>query len=190
VDMTVRPWRWRPSASKLGLSRAALQAFEDAATIRQALFPDGQKTMAVRFQLLPLSLDPYFTRFDLTLGGQTLEYTHGPARPVSFRWPDGSGTSSARIDYEPTGLDGRSGASVTGPWALFRLLDMGTLEKVRADRFILHFSLSGKPVSLELDAGSVINPFALTALHRFRCMDELGGAGPSMARSVARPGQG
>lgn len=186
VDMTAHPWRWRPAASKLRFSRAALQAFEDAATIRQAFFPDGQKTMAVRFQLLPLSLDPYFTRFALTVGEQTLEYAHGPARPLSFVWPGGSGVSSARIDYEPTDADGRSGESVAGPWALFRLIDRGTLEKVRADRFILRFSLSGKPVALELDAGSVINPFALAALHRFRCMNELDGAGPA----AARPGQG
>jgi type VI secretion system protein ImpL len=177
VDMTTRPWRWRPNASKLRFSQAALQAFEDAAAIRQAFFPDGQKTMSIHFQLVPLSLDPYYTRFNLRLGADVLEYSHGPASRVTFQWPDTSATPSALIDYEPAGPDGRSGMAVSGPWALFRLLDKGTLQQVRADRFILTFNLSGKPVSLEMDANSVINPFALVALHRFRCVDRLEAVG-------------
>lgn len=173
VDMTVRPWRWRPGAAKLHFSRAALQAFEDAATIRDAFFPDGAKTMSVRFELLPLSLDDYFDRFALTLGNQTLQYAHGPARAMAFQWPSMGAAPVARIDYEPAGPDGRSGMLLNGPWALFRLMDIGTLQQVRPDRFILKLQLSGKPVSLEVDASSVINPFALAALHRFRCVGTL-----------------
>jgi type VI secretion system protein ImpL len=173
VDMTVRPWRWRPGAAKLHFSRAALQAFEDAATIRDAFFPDGAKTMSVRFELLPLSLDDYFDRFALTLGKQTLQYAHGPARAMAFQWPSMGAAPVARIDYEPAGPDGRSGMLLNGPWALFRLMDMGTLRQLRPDRFILTLELSGKPVSLEVDASSVVNPFALAALHRFRCVDTL-----------------
>ncbi|ARP83340.1 hypothetical protein CAL12_22665 [Bordetella genomosp. 8] len=178
VDMSVTPWRWRPNAVRLGFSRAALQVFQDAATIRQAFFPDGGKTMAVRFQLLPLFLDSYFTRFTLALGNQGLDYAHGPAVPVSFVWPDSGAAQSGRIGYEPADPGGRDGHAVSGPWALFRLLDLGNLQQVRSDRYKLDFDLSGKRVSLELDAGSVINPFDLPALRRFKCLDRLLGAGP------------
>jgi type VI secretion system protein ImpL len=204
VDMTVRPWRWRPSAAKLHFSRAALQAFEDAATIRDAFFPDGSKTVSVRFKILPLSLDDYFDRFTLTLGNQTLQYAHGPARAMAFQWPSAGKAPAARIDYEPAGPDGRSGMLLNGPWALFRLMDMGTLRQIRPDRFILTLELSGKPVSLEVDASSVINPFALAALHRFRCVNTLvdmrataarethagtpGAAAPAAARGAASAG--
>jgi type VI secretion system protein ImpL len=202
--MTVRPWRWRPSAAKLHFSRAALQAFEDAATIRDAFFPDGSKTVSVRFEILPLSLDDYFDRFTLTLGNQTLQYAHGPARGMAFQWPSAGKAPAARIDYEPAGPDGRSGMLLNGPWALFRLMDMGTLRQIRPDRFILTLELSGKPVSLEVDASSVINPFALAALHRFRCVNTLvdtrataapgthagtpGAAAPAAARGAASAG--
>ncbi|OZI62223.1 type VI secretion system membrane subunit TssM [Bordetella genomosp. 11] len=178
VDMSANPWRWRPNAARLGFSRTALQVFQDAATIRQAFFPDGGKTMLIHFQLSPIFLDPYFTQFNLTLGAQTLRYSHGPAIPTGFAWP-GGGAQSGRIDYEPADPEGRNGHSVSGPWALFRLLDMGTLQAVRSDRFKLDFDLSGKRASLQLDAGSVINPFALTALHRFRCLDRLLTVGPA-----------
>ncbi|HTK02242.1 MAG TPA: type VI secretion system membrane subunit TssM [Bordetella sp.] len=187
VDMSDSPWRWRPSAVRLGFSRAALQVFEDAATIRQAFFSDDGKTMMVHFQLTPRFLDPYFTRFDLSLGTQTLSYAHGPAMPMSFAWPDSAAAQSGRISYEPGTSDGRGGQSVSGPWALFRLLDMGTLRQVRSDRFNLDFDLSGKRVSLVLDAGSVINPFGLAALQRFHCMDRLALAGGPAQSPVRGP---
>ncbi|CAM3797434.1 Type VI secretion protein VasK [Bordetella sputigena] len=190
IDMSVTPWRWRPNAVRLGFSRAALQVFQDAATIRQAFFPDGGKTMVIRFQLLPLFLDSYFTRFNLTLGNQSLSYAHGPAVPVSFAWPDGGATQSGRISYEPADPGGRDGRAVSGPWALFRLLDMGTLQTVRSDRYKLDFNLSGKQVSLELDAGSVINPFGLPALRRFKCLDRLLGSGPAARPMSRRPQPG
>ncbi|WP_157664391.1 type VI secretion system membrane subunit TssM [Bordetella genomosp. 9] len=184
VDMTTHPWRWRPNGRRLGLSRAALQAFEDAASIKQAFFPDGGNTASVHFQLLPLSLDPYFTRFEMTVGGQTLEYAHGPVRPKAFVWPDGE--PSARLAYEPPGPDGRGGVTVLGPWALFRLLDLGSVQAVRPERFIVRFNLHGKAVSLQLDAQSVINPFGLAALQRFRCIDRLAPSRPPSAPASGR----
>jgi type VI secretion system protein ImpL len=188
VDMTVRPWRWRPNAAKLHFSRAALQVFQDAATIRDAFFPDGAKTMSVRFELVPLSLDAHFDRFALTLGGQTLQYAHGPARAMAFQWPSRGAAPVARIDYEPAGPDGRSGMLLNGPWALFRLIDQGTLQQVRPDRFILKLELSGKPVTLEVDANSVVNPFALAALHRFRCVNSLQDTRGALAPAPQRAG--
>ena len=143
--------------------------------------------MMVHFQLTPRFLDPYFTRFDLTLGTQTLSYAHGPAMPISFAWPDSAAAQSGRISYEPVTSDGRGGQSVSGPWALFRLLDMGTLRQVRSDRFNLDFDLSGKRVSLVLDAGSVINPFGQAALQRFHCMDRLALSGGPAKSPVSGP---
>lgn len=174
VDTTANPWTWRANASSLRMSPEVLQQFRRAAAIRDAFFPDGKKAMAVRFAIVPHSMDAALTRFVLRLNGQTLDYAHDPRRATSFEWPHGDGARTARIDYEPAGADGRSGGlQADGPWALFRLFDKGTLQAKQADRFDLTFDLNGRDVALELDANSVVNPFALPALRQFQCPVQL-----------------
>lgn len=173
VDTATRPWRWRADGGAPKLSEAALRAFERAATIRQAFFADGGKSPSVRFQLAPVSLDAGILRFTLALNDKTLEYAHGPVRPTEFQWPGTDGTQSVRMAYETGDGGGDRAFSIDGPWALFRLLDRGTLTRVRADRYALDFDLGGRGVALRLDASSVINPFELDALRDFRCPDAL-----------------
>jgi len=173
VDMTTMPWQWRANAALLRMSPAVLRTFQNAALIRHAFFLDGSKALSIRFDLMPVAMDAALTRFSLNLDGQTLDYAHGPSRPVTFQWPRAEGGYMARVDYEPSGADGRSGFSTSGPWALFRLLDKGRLTTVRSDLFNLTFNLDGRDVTFEMNASSVLNPFALTALRQFRCLDRL-----------------
>ena len=173
VDMSAPQWRWKPSAKALGMSAKTLEMFRQAAAIRDAFFPDGSRTMQVRFALTPESMDPALTRFVLTLGGKTLDYQHDPRRAVSFDWPDSAGPQPARIDFAPAGPDGRSAIDAQGQWLLFRLLDKGKLTRKRVDDFDLTFDLGGRKVSLDLAANSVVNPFASDALHKFTLVDTL-----------------
>lgn len=169
VDTSTLPWVWRTSVAPPGMSIAALRQFERAASIREAFFRGPSKTMEVRFTLTARSMDTALTRFVLTADGTTLDYAHDPARPMTFDWPDRTGERAARIDVSPAGADGRHGFEARGAWALFRLLDQGRLDAQAADRFVLTFGLDGRDVALDLTASSVVNPFALPALHAFRC---------------------
>lgn len=171
VDMSTKPWRWRPIDNvSLGISPAVLVQFQRAAEIRDAFFPGGGKTPTVRFELKPVSMDPVLTQFTLDIDGQTLTYEHGPARPAAFQWPGGRVSSQARISYLPAAADGRGGYATDGPWAWFRLMDLGLLTSgPQKDRFTLTWQLGGRAVELELRASSVINPFKLAALEQFQC---------------------
>ncbi|AOB32502.1 hypothetical protein AKI39_19885 [Bordetella sp. H567] len=173
IDTGTSPWKWRAGATTPKMSDATLMAFQRAAAIRAAFFPDGGKALSIRFLLQPLSLDASITRFSLALSGTTLDYAHGPVRPVEFQWPSGSGTQSVRLAYQTGDTAADRAFTIDGPWALFRLLDRGRTERVRADRYKLTFNLGGRSVTLQLDASSVINPFALNALRVFRCPEQL-----------------
>ncbi|MGG1944075.1 type VI secretion system membrane subunit TssM [Trinickia sp. NRRL B-1857] len=169
VDTTATPWVWRPNVAPPGMSIAALRELERAEHIREAFFSGPNKTMDVRFTLTPRAMDAGLTRFVLADGAQTLDYAHDPPRATRFQWPDRAGAAAARIEFAPASADGRHGFETHGAWALFRLMDLGRLETRAADRFVLTFALDGRSVVLDLAASSVVNPFAVSALHAFRC---------------------
>jgi type VI secretion system protein ImpL len=169
VDTSTTPWTWRATLAPPGMSMASLRAFERAARIRQAFFPEQGRTMDVRFTLTGQDSDTALTSFALAFGGQTLNLTHDTRLTKAFQWPDGGAAPVARIDYavadggDPQHIEDR------GVWSLFRLLDRGTLDALGPDRFTLTFALGGHSVALDLAASSVVNPFAMPALRSFRC---------------------
>ena len=85
VDTSTTPWRWQASDhANLGLSPNTLVQFQRAAEIRDALFASGAQ-MQVKFQLLPVSLDPKLAKITLDIAGQTMTYDHGPPESAGLR---------------------------------------------------------------------------------------------------------
>ena len=169
VDTATTPWTWRAKRAPSGMSAASLGAFERAARIRQAFFPEQGKTMQVRFTLAEQDMDAALRSFALTFGGQTLYLAAGASSATAFKWPDTGAAPAARIDYALAGDEPSPSLEERGAWSLFRLLDRGRLHALGPDRFTLTFALDGHGVVLDLAASSVVNPFALSALRSFRC---------------------
>lgn len=170
VDTSRRPWRLhREDQVNLGISGEVLAQFQRAADIRDSFFAGGTN-LQVRFELVPISLDESATQVLLVIDGQTLTYSHGPPRTVQFQWPGPVSAGSVRLAFSPR-LPGRqSSITKNGPWAWFRMMDEARAETSGlSDRFSLEFSLGGRSVKLEMRAKSVVNPFTLKALERFRC---------------------
>ncbi len=91
------------------------------------------------------------------------------ARP-QITWPGPNGMETARLVFDPPPAGGTGTLSATGPWALFRLFDQGTLRRSgSADRYTLSFQLGERQASFEILAGSVLNPFAPGILSGFQC---------------------
>src|SRR5262249_30643930 len=151
-----------------------LVEFERAAQIRDALFSGG-KEMNVRFQLVPVSLDPQLASISLDIAGQTLTWAHGPPEQARFQWPGQGGKTLVRVTMTPGsgGVGGAGGGQVTekdGPWALLRLLDAAKLTPSgQPDKFRIAFTGGGGTAVFDLNASSVNNPFTLSALRSFRC---------------------
>lgn len=166
-----RTWRW--AGNGLGIPNDVLAQFQRASVIREAFFGGGGKLPAVAFELVPTNLDSRATQFTLDLGGQVLDYRHGPIRPQSMTWPPPQGIGLARMAF--VDLDGReTGATEDGAWAWFRLLDRSRLRATgQEELFRVTFSLGGLSARFDLRAASVRNPFQLDELRSFRCPERL-----------------
>jgi type VI secretion system protein ImpL len=130
--------------------------------------------MQVRFQLLPVSLDPSLAKISVDIAGTTLTYDHGPAESTAFQWPGAGGKTLVRVTFTPT--SGGSGTVIErdGSWALLRLLDAARIiPSGQPDKFRVLFNGSGGTAEFELTASSVRNPFTMSALREFRCPSHL-----------------
>lgn len=174
VDTTQRPWRWQSAEQiPLGLSSGSLAEFERAAQIRDALFNGGTQVQ-VRFQLVPVMLDPRIAQISIDAGGQTLTYNHGPTESAQFQWPGASGKTLVRVTMTPAGGGSGTVTEREGPWALLRLLDTATVTPSdQPDKFRVVFNNGSGSATFELNASSVRNPFTMAALRNFRCPAKL-----------------
>lgn len=163
VDTSRIPWR---AQGGLAISPGGLEQFRIAGLIRDSMFALGN-TPSARFEIVPIALDNAATQVLLELDGQSVTYSHGPQVPVQMQWP-GTGVKQARIAFQPQTPN--SQITRDGPWALFRLFDQGTITPGGGpDRFTITFNVGGHTAAFEVRAGSVLNPFSLKELHKFRC---------------------
>jgi type VI secretion system protein ImpL len=174
VDNTQTPWKWQSADhTKLGLSDGALTEFQRAAEIRDALFPTGGQVVSIKFQLVPVSLDPGLAQVSIEVGGARMTYAHGPIEPTAMVWPGSDGKTQVRFTATPAS----GAATVTeenGPWALLRLLDVAHVTPSdQPDKFRITFATPSGNAVFELDAASVHNPFSMVALRAFRCPAQL-----------------
>jgi type VI secretion system protein ImpL len=175
VDTGARPWRFRRQGdASMGDASAALAQFQRADEIRRVFFAGGAKTPAFRFELRPAEMDPGILQFSLDVDGQVLRYAHGPVVPMNVAWPGTRGSGQIRIQLSPAPASGASGLVFDGPWALFRMFDRGRIERgPQPERFRVSFDFDGRRVALDVNAGSVQNPFGLRELQAFQCPTRL-----------------
>lgn len=175
VDTSAPAWRWQPGAAqKLGINPSVLQTFQRAAAIRDAFFRAGGVQPMVRFELKPVAMDASVTQSLLDLDGQQISYDHGPSRPVAMQWPNPDSVGVVRLSISPPAASGRSGITLDGPWAWFRLLDQSDLVAGDSpDRFNLRLAVDNASISYELRANSAFNPFKARTVRGFRLPERL-----------------
>ncbi|MDO5666777.1 MAG: type VI secretion system membrane subunit TssM [Alcaligenaceae bacterium] len=169
VDMSVRPWRFKPGVdgSKGGIARF-LSSFEQASIIRDVYFSAGSHTPSYKVAIRPLEMDPGIMQFILDVDGQVMTYEHGPQVGITVDWPGQRGSNQVSMSASPQ--QGTSGLSTSGPWALNRLLDRASLRQGRSPEVtIATFSLGGRNVTLEFTAYSAKSPFRLSEMRNFVC---------------------
>jgi type VI secretion system protein ImpL len=128
----------------------------------------------VKFQLVPVSLDPQIAQISLDIAGQTLTYNHGPTESMAFQWPGAAGKTLVRETATPASGGQATVVEKDGPWALLRLLDTArVVSSGQPDKFRLVFTTPSGAATFDLNANSVRNPFTLSALRAFRCPPSL-----------------
>jgi type VI secretion system protein ImpL len=173
VDTASGAWRWRgPTGPEQSIAPEALQAFQRAIAVRDAMFAGNSQTPAIRFQLIPLELSGDASRIVLEVDGQTLAYSAGQAaRAVNLQWTGASG--QARLEFQPPAASGPSQLNETGPWAWFKILDQAQIQPMGSGQFRVTFQLGGRQAVYELRTAGGSNPFQLRELEGFRCPEQL-----------------
>jgi type VI secretion system protein ImpL len=171
VDTTGKVWKPQSvDGVAAPVSQADIAQFQRAAVIRDLFFAPGSTTIAVRFDIMPVDLDPGASQVSLEFDGTSVTYAHGPSRSTQITWPGPNHMTNVRLVFDPPPPGGTGVLAETGPWAMFRLFGQGTLQQAGSpERYTLSFSLGGRSATFELRAGSVMNPFAPGVLQDFRC---------------------
>jgi type VI secretion system protein ImpL len=171
VDVSGGTWKAQPAGGVPSpVPSAELAEFQRAAAIRDLFFAPGGNTPSLRFDLTPVFLDAGAKQVTLELGSTTITYTHGVPRATQVTWPGPSGMSTVRLSFDPPPAGGTGVLQASGPWALFRLFDQGSLQRTgSAERYQLTFRSGEREAVFELRAGSVMNPFSHRILREFRC---------------------
>jgi type VI secretion system protein ImpL len=169
VDTSGPVWKTQAVAGVAApVAPADLAEFQRASQIRDLFFAGGGNQPTVRFDVMPM--DTNAKQVTIDLDGQSVVYAHGPQRATSITWPGPNRMNSARLVFDPPPSSGAPVLQATGPWALFRLFGMGTLEQNGgSDSYKLSFTVGDRNASFEIRAGSVLNPFAPGVLRDFRC---------------------
>ncbi|MNJ67088.1 hypothetical protein D3C77_632290 [compost metagenome] len=138
-------------------------------TINRSFFTENPAEPSVLFKLEPYSLDSSLSRADFRLGHQQMEYRHGPIVQTAFRWPakDGEGRSSLVVEElggRRIGIEQNS-----GPWSLFRLLDLMEVDYHSGrDVLLLKANLGGMRANYLLHSQRSPNPFDIALLRSFK----------------------
>lgn len=175
VDTTASTWKLKPKvASNLSISGNSLKQIQRAKSIQSSFFAGGGATPSISFELRPVRMDPVTTNFMLNINGQSTNYSHGPLFNQSFVWPGDAGLSQVQMQFSPMSSSGRSGLTLDGPWAFFRLLDQSDMTPSSTpEKFQTKFQLDDRWVEYEIRANSAFNPFNLPELRQFRCPSKL-----------------
>jgi type VI secretion system protein ImpL len=90
-----------------------------------------------------------------------------------MKWPSVNNSGQVRIELSPP-LEGNSGLTKQGPWALFRLFEEAKITRTANPAiFFVTFNLQGREAKFELNASSAVNPFQLAQLQAFKCLPNL-----------------
>lgn len=152
----------------LPLSREFLAQMDKLQTIRRSFFAENPNEPQILFKLEPHSLDSSLGRANFRFGAQQMEYRHGPIVQTSFRWP--ADTSESRTSLTVEDLGGRRVGieQNTGPWSLFRLLDMMEVaHHTDRDVLMLKANLGGLRANYLLHSQRSPNPFDIGLLRDF-----------------------
>jgi len=163
VDKSAGGWRLKASGEGAPpVSVATLRQFQNADAIRTA-FLSGGVTPAVTVDVAVISGDAEVT-LEYDGAAHKMRVGSGGARIV---WPARPGIKLS--------MQGQPVASAEGAWALFRIVDKGTVDpSSTGDRVRVSYSgPGGARVSLELRTGSAaFNPFRLREMAMFACPQE------------------
>jgi len=172
VSKTTGQWTWVGTGTSTCLSDNTLKQLAFADDIKNTFFSQSEQNPSFHFDIVPESLNMSLDidHLYLDIGGNRLEYSHGPVYAnTSFNWPGENTQVSLRV--EPVIPGSSSGIHMSGPWAVLRLFDQGDRDNSRG-KLTINYNFSGRPLELTMVTSS-FNPLNSVALRNFRAPEDL-----------------
>ncbi|WP_458766846.1 type VI secretion system membrane subunit TssM [Cupriavidus basilensis] len=172
VDTTISPWRYKLTAPDVPpVVGPSLVPFQRAKELREVFFRDpGAKKMAWKVDLKVVELDPEIVELNMDFDGQSQRYVHGPVIPLKVIWPGPRGGQGAEITASPRIRPDTSTLTADGPWALMRVIAKGKLAgSATASHFMAEYDFDGRKAKLDINTGSLANPWTTGLLQGFQC---------------------
>jgi type VI secretion system protein ImpL len=173
IDAKQVYWTWKEiDGTHLDISRTVLDTFIRAALIQKMFYAGGTPILQVRFILIPLALSPNSASFTLTLDGKVVTFDSAKRRVEHMIWP---GPTPGEVSVEFINRQGsHSILTKHGDWAWFRILHRSNLKPLGDSQHLeVLMDLNGNAVRYELLPEQAVNPFLLTLLNDFRCLEKL-----------------
>ena len=159
----------RMDGQTLPLSADFLAQMNHTQTIRRSFFAESPGEPLVLFKLEPFALDYSLNRADFRIGSQQMEYRHGPIVATAFRWPSEGDSERTSLVLEEQGGRRVGIEKNSGPWSLFRLLDLMQVENHSGrDVLLLKANLNGLQAKYLLHSQRSPNPFDVALLRDFK----------------------
>jgi type VI secretion system protein ImpL len=142
----------------LPVSSPAVAQLHRANRVQDDFFMSGRE-LGIYFLLEPYALDETLKQVTLSNADKTLSYWHGPVQGAAFTWPSGTGqTNQASLELADLhGINTRSEAK--GEWALFRLLQGGTIKRQDGNTCLIEAQRNGKWAQFLIQFRNRANPF-------------------------------
>jgi type VI secretion system protein ImpL len=164
VDSHLQPFMAKNGQLRSIMGRAlpvpgqAVAQLRKANRVQEAFFMSGRE-LGINFLMEPFALDDTLKQVTLSSTGKTLSYWHGPVQGAAFTWPSGGGEST-RAFLELTDLHGINYRSeANGEWALFRLLQGGSIKRQDGNTCLIETQRNGKWAQFLIQFRNRANPF-------------------------------
>ncbi len=174
VSRTPGQWTWVGTGSSVCLSDNSLQQLARADDVKNTFFSQGGNLPSFRFDLDPgrLTMSGDINQMILDIGGSRTEFFHGPVNgATSFSWPSDSNNSQVSLRVEPVVPGSSSSYSLSGPWSILRLFDLGS-RSASAGGLTVTYNFGGRTVTIALVTSS-FNPLNSVSLRNFRAPESL-----------------
>jgi type VI secretion system protein ImpL len=142
----------------LPVSSQAIVQLQRANRVQDAFFMSGRE-LGISFLMEPYALDATLKQVSLSHAGKTLKYWHGPVQGAGFTWPTAAGQTDLAV-LETGDLNGINGeTSARGEWALFRLLQRGSVKRQEGNTCLVELQQNDKWAQFLIQFRNKANPF-------------------------------
>lgn len=143
IDRTRRGWEEKQWLDQgLGLSSQFMGSLSSAQVITESLFGRGGRRPEMSFYLYPVPVKGV-SEIMLETSGQSYRYRNGPQEWRRFSWPGENAAQNAKVAGVSRRGQVRDEIRMSGPWALFRLLNQASISRSSSSEFVLQWELNG-----------------------------------------------